>query len=79
MGGAKNLTIPIVITDLGTPTTTKTPYDFLSPYNYGQTIKGNYSGTIYLQRCSNLGTSSGGCYYDIPVVLSIDFKALRMN
>ena len=78
-GASSNTNIPIIITDLGTPRTTKTPYDFLSPYNYGQTIKGNYSGTIYLQRCSNLGSSGGGCYYDIPVKLSIDFKALRLN
>jgi hypothetical protein len=75
-GGSRNQTIPIVITDLGTPTTL---VNNGSTYSFGQTIKGNYSGTIYLQRCSNLGTSSGGCYYDIPVQLSIDFKALRIN
>ena len=74
-GASSNNKIPIIITDLGTPTTPKTPYDFLSPYNFGQTIKGNYSGTIYLSRF----VSGKGTYYDIPVKLSIDFKAIRMN
>ena len=65
--------LPINITDLGTgtiyPQTPPLPY-----YNFGQTLKGNYSGTIYLRRM----TSSGNVTYDIPVQLSIDFKALRM-
>lgn len=74
-GASSNTNIPIIITDLGTPTTTKTPYDFLSPYNFGQTIKGNYSGTIYLSRI----VAGKGIFYDIPVQLSINFKALRMN
>jgi hypothetical protein len=74
-GASSNAKIPIIITDLGTPTTTKTPYDFLSPYNFGQTIKGNYSGTIYLSRI----VAGQGIFYDIPVKLSIDFKAIRMN
>ncbi len=44
-----------------------TPTDFSHiPYNFGRTLKGNYNGTIYL---------SG----NIPVQLSIDFKALRLN
>jgi hypothetical protein len=75
-GGPTNTIIPIAITDLGTPTTL---VNNGSTYSFGQTIKGNYSGTIYLKRCSNLGTSGAGCYYDIPVQLSIDFKALRLN
>ena len=65
--------LPITITDLGTgtiyPQTPPLPY-----YNFGQTLKGNYSGTIYLRRM----TSSGNVTYDIPVQISIDFKALRM-
>jgi hypothetical protein len=75
-GGSRNTIIPFVISDLGTPTTL---VNNGSTYSFGQTIKGNYSGTIYLNRCSNLGTSNGGCYYDIPVQLSIDFKAVRLN
>jgi hypothetical protein len=75
-GGSRNTIIPIVISDLGTVTTL---VNNGSTYSFGQTIKGNYSGTIYLYRCSNLGTPNGGCYYDIPVQLSIDFKAVRLN
>ena len=71
-GGSPSSRIPINITDLGTPTT------FVnngSTYSYGQTIKGNYSGTIYL---SGVGTG-GVIFSNIPVTLSIDFKALRLN
>jgi hypothetical protein len=56
------------ITDLGTTS------GLTLPYNYGETLKGNYSGTIYLSNHS----SNGYPVYDIPVQLSIDFKALRM-
>jgi len=61
----------INITDLGTNTTNQStlPYHLI-----GQTLKGNYSGTIYMQR-QNLST--GGYICDIPVTLSIDFKAIR--
>jgi hypothetical protein len=59
--------LPINITDLGT-----TSSDYTGPpYTFGQTLKGNYSGTIYL-----FSTTDG--QYTIPVQLSIDFKALRM-
>lgn len=58
--------LPITITDLGTTSTY-----ILPPYNFGKTLKGNYSGTIYLRN-----TSNGN--FTIPVQLSIDFKALRM-
>ena len=64
--------LPINITDLGTGTLfQQTPP--LPLYNFGQTLKGNYSGTIYLRR-----DTPQGVIYDIPVQLSIDFKALRM-
>jgi len=56
----------INITDLGTNTTNI----FTA---IGQTLKGNYSGTIYMER----GLSSGAQVCDIPVTLSIDFKAIR--
>ena len=66
--------LPINITDLGTgtiyPQTPPLPY-----YNFGQTLKGNYSGTIYLRSYSN---ASGIGVYDIPIQISIDFKAIRM-
>ena len=73
--GTRNYIIPIEITDLGTQTTL---VNNGSAYSFGQTIKGNYSGTIYLERYANLGTSGALRYYDIPVQLSIDFKALRL-
>ena len=70
-GVSPNNNIPIIITDLGTPTTLVNG----SGYSFGQTIKGNYSGTIYLSRV----VAGVGIFYDIPVRLSIDFKALRLN
>jgi hypothetical protein len=71
-GVSPNNNIPIIITDLGTPTTLANSG---SAYNFGQTIKGNYSGTIYLSRLVN----GVGIFYDIPVPISINFKALRIN
>jgi len=62
--------LPINITDLGTIPTTN--LGFIS--GFGNTFKGNYSGTIYLPR-----GSSTGLIYDIPVQLSIDFKAVRLG
>ena len=59
--------LPINITDLGTNTTNI--YTAI-----GQTLKGNYSGTIYLERQN---TTTGAHVCDIPVTLSIDFKAIR--
>lgn len=77
VSGAENINLsrklPIAITDLGTGTNFPQTYP-LPYYNFGQTLKGNYSGTIYLRRV----TSTGNVTYDIPVQLSIDFKALRM-
>jgi hypothetical protein len=61
--------LPFTITDLGTTSNLTTP-----PQSFGATLKGNYSGTIYL---SDHATVIGSAVYDIPVQLSIDFKALR--
>ncbi len=70
--GSSNHYLPINITDLGTiPTTNGGAYS-----GFGNTFKGNYSGTIYLPRINN---SSTGLVYDIPVQLSIDFKAVRLG
>jgi hypothetical protein len=63
--------LPITITDLGS-TSTNSVGNGGSNYNqyiFGQTLKGNYSGTIYLQN------NNGQC--TIPVQMSIDFKVLR--
>ena len=62
---AESNKLAINITDLGTTST------LTYPIKYGNTLKGNYSGTIYLLR-EDYST------YDIPVQLSIDFKAVRM-
>lgn len=62
--------IPITITDLGT--TSSNPNNPGYMYNFGQTVKGHYSGTIYLSPNNSALTN-----YNIPVQISIDFKALR--
>lgn len=67
--------LPINITDLGTTSTNPNMWSPTTPLNFGQTLKGNYSGTIYLRNYSN---ASGIGVYDIPIQISIDFKALRM-
>lgn len=59
--------LPITITDLGQAPT----IDRMRFYSFGETLKGSYSGTIYLKN-----TSDGN--FTIPVQLSIDFKAIRM-
>jgi hypothetical protein len=55
--------LPINITDLGTPGNN-------DEITFGNPIKGNYSGTIYVK--------SGGTDYDTPVNIDIDFVALRL-
>jgi len=81
ISGSGNTTLynklPITITDLGTTSSCWQMLSIHSPYNFGQTLKGNYSGTIYF--CSHYAYSAGTVVtvYDIPVQLSIDFKALR--
>ena len=62
--------LPINITDLGTTSNNSTAGNTNTPYNFGQTLKGNYSGIIYLPNSTNNQCT-------IPVQLSIDFKALR--
>lgn len=60
--------LTFTITDLGTTS------NFTPPQSFGATLKGNYSGTIYL---SDHATVIGSAIYDIPLQLSIDFKAVR--
>lgn len=55
--------LPINITDIGTPGNN-------DGITFGNPIKGNYSGTIYVK--------SGGSNYDTPVTIDIDFVALRL-
>ena len=64
--------LPINITDLGAiPTMNVGTYS-----GFGSTFKGSYIGTIYLGRFTN---SFPAKIYDIPVQLSIDFKAVRLG
>ena len=64
-GSTVNSGLPITITDLGTNIIKDYP-----PYNFGRTLKGNYSGTVYKW---NPSTNQ----YTVPTQLSIDFKVLR--
>lgn len=60
--------LPITITELG-----QAPMiDRMRFYSFGETLKGNYTGTIYLKN-----TKDGN--FTIPVQLSIDFKAVRLG
>lgn len=62
--------IPINITDLGVaPTLNNIPTNW---WNHTKTLKGNFNGTLYMQNKSNL-------VYDVPINISIDFKAVRIN
>ena len=75
VSGAANFQIEnkltnFTITDLGTTSLTHTVFSIYDQYNFGQTLKGNYSGTIYLRNTTNF-------QFTIPVQISIDFKALR--
>ena len=64
--------IPITITDLGTTSTNPNVWSPTTPFSFGETLKGNYSGTIYLPQNNNINS------YNIPLQIRIDFKALRM-
>ncbi|MDA9656044.1 hypothetical protein N9S96_00080 [Flavobacteriales bacterium] len=61
------------ITDLGTPTVQNpNPTGTLSDiYIWGESLKGNFSGTVYAQSDNILGP------YDIPFQLEIDFEVIR--
>jgi hypothetical protein len=62
--GGSHLRLPINITDLGSPGNN----DYIT---FGNPLKGNYSGTIYVK--SDPLTSG----YDTPVTIDLDFVALR--
>jgi len=62
--GGGYLRLPINITDLGSPGN-------IDYFTFGNPLKGNYSGTIYVK--SDLITSG----YDTPVTIDLDFVALR--
>jgi hypothetical protein len=60
--------INIIITDLGTPSVGDLG---TSNYRFGNTIKGNYSGTFYSK-------PSGSNYATVPHSISIEFEAVRL-
>ena len=61
------------ITDLGTPTvqnTNPSSANINDWYDWGETLKGNFNGTVYAR-------SSSGSEYNVPFQLEIDFEVLR--
>ena len=64
--------LPINITDLGTTPTINALNGAIS--SFGNSIKGNYSGTIDLTVMTNSGT-----VIHYPAQISIDFKAVRLG
>jgi hypothetical protein len=62
--GASHLRLPIIITDLGSPGNN----DYIT---FGNPLKGNYTGTIYVK--SNPLAPS----FDTPVTIDLEFVALR--
>lgn len=67
--------LPINITDLGAIPTSNG--GLMS--GFGNTFKGNYSGTLYLARQYINSYGNTAIIYDIPVQISIDFKAVRLG
>ncbi len=70
--------ITLNISDLGNSPSINTDYNSMNTGNilkYGNTFKGNYSGTVYFSPPFPLSASSA--IFNIPMQLSIDFKAVR--
>jgi len=67
-GNAPNILINI--TDLGNAPAIYTNAPLV--YNHTKTLKGNFNGILYM-------VSKVSLKYDIPINISIDFKAIRMN
>lgn len=63
------------ITDLGTSTTTNLNPQNGNAINYGNTFKGNFSGIVYYS--TPFSSSITPYNFNIPMQLSIDFKAIR--
>jgi hypothetical protein len=65
-----NNKITVNITDMGTSSTSSG-----QSFNYGNTLKGNFTGPVYLP-----STLLGGLFnYNIPMRLDMSFSAYRMN
>lgn len=69
--------ITINVTDMGTPIQYNTSNSSYF-YNYGNTFKGTYNGTVYFTNDSvELNTQSVS--FDIPMQFSMEFEAYRIN
>ena len=68
--GSGSSNIPFNITDLGNAPTIYTNPPLV--YNHKKTLKGNFNGILYM-------VSKVSLKYDIPINISIDFKAVRIN
>jgi hypothetical protein len=65
-----NNKITVNITDMGTPSNSSG-----QSFNYGNTLKGNFTGPVYLP-----STLLGGQFnYNIPMQLDMNFSAYRIN
>ncbi|CAN1542379.1 hypothetical protein MCEGE10_01818 [Flavobacteriaceae bacterium] len=62
--------ITVNITDMGTSSSSST-----LPYNYGNTLKGNFTGPVYFPSTDTMA----GYNCNIPMQLNISFSAYRVN
>lgn len=69
--------VTINITDLGISPTTNINSQNGNSINYGDTFKGNFSGTVYYSTPFNSVVVPAN--FNIPMQLSVDFKAIRIN
>jgi hypothetical protein len=66
--------ITVNITDMGTSLTSSVTPSGQS-FNYGNTLKGNFTGPVYLPSSS----SGSQCNYNTPMQLDMNFSAYRIN
>jgi hypothetical protein len=70
--------ITINITDMGTPTQFNSTTPSINLYNYGNTFKGNYNGTVYYGTTSSVNGAAPH-NMNIPMQFSMEFEAYRTN
>ena len=67
--------ITVNITDMGTSTGPNTGNQLVQLYNYGNTLKGNFTGPVYFPSTDTMA----GYNCNIPMQLNISFSAYRVN
>ena len=67
--------ITVNITDMGTSTGPNTGNQLVQLYNYGNTLKGNFTGPVYFPSTDTMA----GYNCNIPMQLDISFSAYRIN